>query len=351
MADLSGGGSGDGNDGPLAGEIRRLALEIRERANDLRMIEVLDYWGVGADQVGATGDSGTAAWNGFDGDAARVKDAYETTQGIELGTEFDDIPSLFEKYTKAGSQYSYDAAREDLEAAAVALGKNTGVTNTGGWWSEYNAVHDKTGLTVWVRDAADAFRYNCLGPLASVPTNQLALINELQVALEGHWKLVAAAHQAAHDIAAAAKTALDAAIGSYQPEPVDVEAVFSIVGAALAVGAVFVPGTQGLALTLAFYTAANSAAGVTLTPAVSSVAQTSHSMSGDTVDWIVGTMRAAIVALDAEIIAEENALMRALEADLDEVSQALSGGTAATLRGARTAVADKPSTADFGYLG
>ncbi|GIG67670.1 hypothetical protein [Phytomonospora endophytica] len=313
--DGSAGGSSTGW-GPHGRAIRDMAIEVREKANDLRMLEVLGHWGFEADDVSGSGDSNRAGvLDALGSPHEGLLLAQEAEQGFQLGTEFDYIPELFDRYALGFDPSAYEGMKIDLQAAIDTLATSTD--------SLITPIRHRVSEAHWSSDAANEFRDRVLDPMIDVGPNQRRILSELIAGLEGHRSLCVATQEGALQIATLTRDALDRAITSTSTSP-EPATVFAVLGTALAFGSIFVPGTQGFALALAIanFGMAGSQAMGQIT-ATSTPQATQSVIGGDTAHMITGMMRAALTGLDAGITAEEVHLAQLLDADIAEIETAL----------------------------
>lgn len=314
--ETDGNGGGSTGWGPYGRAIRDMALEVRENANDLRMLEVLGHWGFGADDVDEPGDSNRAGvLNAVGSPHEGMLLEQETREGFQLGTEFDFIPELFKRYALGFDPAAYDGMTADLKAADAFLDGSTASLLTG--------IRHKVSETAWSSTAADEFRDRVLDPMINVGPNHRRIIAELVAAVEGHRQLSIATQEGALKIATLTRDALQRAIAAEAP-PANPATVFAVLGSALAFGSIFVPGTQGFALALAIVNFGLSSTQTLGQITSTSTPQPTETMiGGDTTHMIIGMMQYALIALDAGVTAEEVRLAHLLDTDLTNIDDAL----------------------------
>lgn len=327
-------------------DIRQIAAEVRENANDLRMMEVLTNW-IYSDngRMPYAGDSDVDDWNMYRANIPTrdmVVQEYEQRYGVVAGTEFDHIPPLIESYgTEPGT---YD---EVLAILATASEGFNGVGPAQTAQTELAIINTAGGVD-WTGDFADEFSVNVLAEMPAVQGRQHNVLCELQAAVMAHREMVEKTNEAIYQIGVATRDALVNAI--HARVATDEGAIgWTIVG--LAAGTVLA--AAGLALAepagAAFVLSVVGAVKGVGEGTVATAKATKSAVAGDQVDVIMGSMHAAITQLAADIDQAESDLAGALGGDLDEFENTLAKATGkAQFEGIRPHLADeRPSSEEF----
>ena len=297
-------------------DIVAMARSVRERANDLRALEVLavspESPGVGGmpitvDDIGGWNDTGPQRWeqwkSEYNLDAAGVDSS-------RFGAEFDYIPSMFEQLAFADSD-DYNTVLAQLDAVSKTL-----------YPDDFEFVETPTLKAIqrldsdWVGTSADAYRDFFADKLPNLIPSQKRILQEVAAAVKSHWNIVEAGRESLLSIATETHDALQNAHQQYQqggtPE-FDLTAVLQMTGSVLAIaGSLISPPAGAFAITAALVAGVNQ--GGSLASAAlgqieyeDQVEKKETPIPGSTVDEIISAMHSAITALQQHVVIEEEA--------------------------------------------
>ncbi|MFD0557729.1 hypothetical protein FB566_3015 [Stackebrandtia endophytica] len=296
-------------------EVVAMARSVRERANDLRALEILGVspespsmggMPISIQDVNGWNDTGTERW-------ARWNDRYGLDmQEIDyqrFGAEFDYIPGMFEQLA-FGDVSDYNDVLAQLDAASKTLCESDTEFNI-----ESTSLKQMQALdTDWVGSFPDAYRTRFANKLPNLIPEQKQIIQELAAAVKGHWNIVEAGRQSLLSIATQTEAALSNAMGQYAQATVkaDLMAVLQMTGAILAIAGSVIAGPTGpLAVSTAIVGSLNQAGSLATTAfglieLESSVEKTETPIEGSTVEQIIASMHGAITVLQLQVAAEED---------------------------------------------
>jgi hypothetical protein len=170
-------------------------------------------------------------------------------------------------------------------------------------------------LTDWYGTAAEAFRMNFLNPYPQIRENQIALVRELALVLEGYRAVVEQTRAKVVELCDQAIAVLNA-LGSQAAVPLTIAAtVVAVIGAVATAPASIWALAGGLALLGGGLSVAATVAGETPTPGDAVI-------HGGNADEVVRSIYAALALLDQDAANANAKLVAALQHDLALVQQA-----------------------------
>ncbi|HEY1176452.1 MAG TPA: hypothetical protein VGF17_09865, partial [Phytomonospora sp.] len=321
-------------------DIRQIAAEVRENANDLRMMEVLTNWIYAENgRMPYAGDSDADDWDMYRANIPSresVIQEYEQRYGVVAGTEFDHIPPLIESY---GTELaSHEAMLDVLTEATRSL---SGAGPAAIAQDEYNTIAINGDLDAWQGTFAREFKGRVIGKMAAVQGEQHNVLCELQAAVMAHKEMASRTNDAVYEIGVATRNALVDAIHARVAKTegaIGWEIVGLTLGIGLSVaGLVLAPAAGGLLAVSIMSTATGAATGI-----VGTVKSTTATVVGDQVDVIMGSMHEAIALLAQDVDRAEKELAEILASDLRELEALLAKpASRETFEGVRPHLADE----------
>ncbi|GAA4916025.1 hypothetical protein LX16_4101 [Stackebrandtia albiflava] len=324
-------------------DIVAMARSVRERANDLRALEVLSLapmpMYVTAEEVSQFGDTGASFWQHTRSEFPNQNlngtlDEYLPGSTENYGTEFDYIPQRFEELA-FGDISDYNAVLSQLDKASKALGPDATT------YVENRTVKLAGDLNEgWIGTFPNTYRERFASKLQYHIPLQKQLIQELAVAVKGHWNLVEGSRESLLAILSETESVLTNTIranfGSYMGEGDEVDPAkaatlaLQVFGAIVGIAAIVATPPAGVIGTIVALAAATKgvgdaavayAGGVELPDEIQ---KTYFSIQGDTVDAIIASMFDAVTRLQQEISVEESNQADFLQNTIDEVDRLMS---------------------------
>lgn len=341
-------------------DVRNIAKQVLESANDLRYLEVCAAFMTERDvraAVAGEGDTGAARYAEWDPNStagAAIK-AAEGSSGAPMGTQFDWIIDYFEYYARV-SDAPYTAMSDALGEVIDGLAGNA--------VSFQEDIQGRFDLGDWRGKFARSLHDNVINPLDDVAFNQAHIAKELQAAVAAHRNVVLAARKSMVAIGNQTKASLDAKINP-SGDTSTRDALLTVLGAALAVVGVATSIPTGgasvslVAISLGILGAAKTvvSSAITLNEiAIESGKSEPVVIGGSTASDIVSSMLGEIGKLDEQIRNEEELLKDKLVESIGEVDAWLAdtGGRKPRswhLQSLRPAIADDvPSRNEFDHV-
>lgn len=306
-------------------QVRQVAKEVLEAANDLRYLEVCAAFMTERDvraAVAGEGDTGAARYQEWDPNStagAAIK-AAEAEGGGPMGTQFDWIIDQFEYYARiADEPYASMSGVFDDVMNILDTTKSNHQDN----------IQSRSNLGQWDGKFARNLRDNVFDTLDDVASNQTVIAKNLQAIVLTHRNIVQAARDSIWDIGNQTKARLNSTMNP-APNNSTRDALLTVVGAVMAVvGTAATPVTGGASLVLVLgvlatvKTVAESA--IKLNDiAVESGKSAPTPIAGGTTAEILLSMLEAIRILDQQISVEEEELNTRVQTSIGCVDAFLS---------------------------